>query len=540
MRILTFAACAAMAVAASGQTALDAYQLSQGDLKGTARFVSMGGAFTALGGDLSTMQQNPAGVGIYRSSDVGISLNVDMHSVKANGLTTDQTKVSVPNFGYIGAFRTGSETAPYFSFGVSYGRVASFDRKYSGSVGGVNSSLSNYVAGYTAAEGWTTNEIFGYNADYDPFYSSRAPWMSILLYNAYAINPSNDQQTDYEGLYNGTPGSMTFDVIEKGYVDEYNIDLGGNILNTVYWGIGFGITDIDYSNNTYYTESFEKATISTPDANGRTQGEGQFGLLSRKRMSGTGFNFKAGVIVKPVNELRIGFAVHTPTYYNIDYTADAQTNFRYVYSGTNSENLQGYFPTNSTYGAEDYFRWKLRTPWRLMAGVAGVIGNKAIVSLDYEYRACKDIKVRDDDGNEYGDVVSDVKTYYRGQSIIRVGAEYRVTPHFSIRAGYVWEQAPTSDAFRNGDYAVYTSGPDDTETQPSFIMDKGTRYITVGLGYNFRNFYVAAAYVNKHRESIWQGYTDYEGGANATRYYAPRAKLTDSNSQLVFSVGYRF
>ena len=52
---------------AMAQSPIDAYQLSQQDMKGTARFMSMGGAFGALGGDLSTLSQNPAGIGVYRS-----------------------------------------------------------------------------------------------------------------------------------------------------------------------------------------------------------------------------------------------------------------------------------------------------------------------------------------------------------------------------------------------------------------------------------------------------------------------------------------
>ena len=51
------------------QSAIDAYRFSQPDLRGTARFMGMGGAFGALGGDLSTLSQNPAGIGVYRSNE---------------------------------------------------------------------------------------------------------------------------------------------------------------------------------------------------------------------------------------------------------------------------------------------------------------------------------------------------------------------------------------------------------------------------------------------------------------------------------------
>ena len=51
----------------------DALRNSQVFYYGTARFMGMGGAFTALGGDLSSLSQNPAGLGVFRSSEVSIT-----------------------------------------------------------------------------------------------------------------------------------------------------------------------------------------------------------------------------------------------------------------------------------------------------------------------------------------------------------------------------------------------------------------------------------------------------------------------------------
>ena len=52
------------AVPVSAQTVYDAANIANKDLNGTARFVSMGGAMGALGGDISTIATNPAGIGI--------------------------------------------------------------------------------------------------------------------------------------------------------------------------------------------------------------------------------------------------------------------------------------------------------------------------------------------------------------------------------------------------------------------------------------------------------------------------------------------
>ena len=58
---------------------------------------------------------------------------------------------------------------------------------------------------------------------------------------------------------------------------------------------------------------------------------------------------------------------------------------------------------------------------------------------------------------------------------MRLGLEYRVTPQVSLRAGCSYESSPVTTTAVTGYTTngraidandVYTSGPDDTETQP--------------------------------------------------------------------------
>ncbi|MDE6173655.1 MAG: TonB-dependent receptor, partial [Bacteroides sp.] len=57
----------------NAQTIYDVTKMTEKDLNGTARFVGIGGAMGALGGDISTIATNPAGIGIYRSNDATVS-----------------------------------------------------------------------------------------------------------------------------------------------------------------------------------------------------------------------------------------------------------------------------------------------------------------------------------------------------------------------------------------------------------------------------------------------------------------------------------
>lgn len=548
IRILS-AIVATLPVLAYSQTAIDAFQLSHSDLRGTARYMSMGGAFGALGGDLSTLNNNPGGIGLYRKSELGVTLNIEASSIKsATSImtqSTSQTKVSVPNFGYVGAAWLGNDVMPYFTWGVSYGRIVNMNRRYKGQAR-MNGSLYNYVAQYS--DGYTSNQLSVEGTDNGGYSSpDYIPWLSILSYNGMAINPIGST-SQYQGPWqndhvnsNGdrTPstGISEFDVDEHGYVDEYAIDFGGNIMNTVYWGMGFGITDIELTQNTHYTEDIKNAVIMDPTAElGDLEiGNANTTLSNYKHIDGTGFNFKLGVIVRPINALRIGFAFHTPTYYNINQSSGADLNYDYTFFNPDGHNI------NYSGTPNEYRSWKLRTPWRMQVSAAGIIGTSGIISMEYEYRPYQNMNLRSDYGDELTNYNQDIKTYYKAANILRFGAEYRILPQLSIRAGYVHESTPTGTAISNNEVTVYTSNPDDTGTNPAYTLDNSTQYITCGLGYRYKNFSIDAAYVYKHRTSEYHSFTPNDAfdtaGLTATPY---QAKLTENYNNIVLTATLRF
>lgn len=241
------------------QSALDAYNISQPDMKGTARFMGMAGAFGALGGDLSTLSQNPAGIGIYRSSEFGLTLNLDCQSSssKAQGFQTDmsQTKFLLNNMGAVLTMRLPSYMFPNLNIGFTYNKGASFNRVYSGGIPRLSNSLSNYIAGEANGAGLTENDVVSTDK-YDPYNPNDgfapAPWLSILGYQGYLITPTGTgNDTHWYGQWgDGTSGSGRFNVEEKGSVDEFNIAVGGNISNVVYWGMNFDIINMKYTAQT--------------------------------------------------------------------------------------------------------------------------------------------------------------------------------------------------------------------------------------------------------------------------------------------------
>ncbi|MCM1336054.1 MAG: hypothetical protein NC187_06405 [Candidatus Amulumruptor caecigallinarius] len=522
------------------QTAVEAMQISRDELRGTARFMSMGGAFGALGGDLSTLSHNPAGLGIYRSSEVGVTLDIDIMSTKGESAlsseTQNHTRAYCPNFGYVGSWKTGSELMPYFNWGVTYGRVRNYNRRYRALMPMDGTSLSNHVASYSG--GYTGDEL--YSGDYlNPYIGSNAPWMSILMYNGAEINPTSTDT--YMGLAEQgyTTGSAGVYVDQRGYMDEYSINFGGNFVNKVYWGIGIGIIDVDMDRYTSYGESLDDANVpyQTNSGLGVRPGIADYTLDSYNHVWGTGVNVKLGVIVKPINELRLGLAVHTPTWYSLSSESSASVigDFSTTMSDGTVNRLRTDTYTND--GILDYFEWSLKSPWRFSVSAAGVIGTKAIISAEYEYRPYQSMRLSLPDGWDVNVANDDAKNYYQATNTLRLGAEYRVTPAFSLRAGYSYVSAPAKGSdevnslLANPDTRIDTDGFYDTGTTPSFRMDDSTNYITCGLGYRYQMFYIDAAYVYRSHKSTFYSWSSSQ---------APTASLTDHDSNIVLTAGLRF
>lgn len=522
------------------QSAIDALQLTPSDMRGTARFMSMGGAFTALGGDLSTLTQNPAGIGVYRRSEIGATLDINIMKATTDNLTGNfkdtKTKVACNNFGYIGVANL-SGTMQTFAWGATYNRIAQWDRVLSGYAPTSSGSLTNYIANYTSNAGYSPEDL-NFGDAYNPYMDSDCDWLSILAYNSALINPEINNSNVYNGLYhNGTNADAALDVRERGYIDEYSINFGGNISNTVYWGLGIGITDMSYTRETTYSESMENAYAYNNAAGGMIgNADAGYYLDNYKHITGSGWKMSFGLIFRPVNEFRIGAAVHTPTWWSIDHSYGGSVDYSYYDpSLPNSSD-------NPTSGNEETdwasFNWKLKSPWRFMVGVAAVIGNNAIVSVDYERQAYNNMTVKNAVYDYYGyldgydqnnDVNNDIKTYTRASNILRVGIEYRPTAQLSLRAGYNYQTSDIATEAENGTTQIITSG-----TDPSYSFEKDTQRFSLGIGYRFGSWYIDGAYMYTTREGNLHAYTNWDGNI------APSFKTKQSNSSIVLSLGYKF
>ncbi len=558
---------------ADAQSAIYGFRFSQPDMKGTARYMGMGGAFGALGGDLSSISTNPAGLGVYRRNEIGITMDVDIQSATSETQgaknTQNQTKFLLNNVGGVASWNLANALVPNINIGFTYNRAASFNRHFSGVVPTLSNSLTNYIAGNSNYEGVTVADVEtlfdkdGY-VIFDPYNPNdggfRAPWLSILGYDSYFITPTGDEdQPNWVGQWGTTTsGSGAFDVTTTGGANEYNIAVGGNIANKVFWGVDIGIVDLNYSMTAMWGENLQNAVVDNPK--GTENSAARWTLTNLYNASGTGYNVKVGFIYRPIQELRLGLSFASPTWYAINESYIASTNFNY---GVDIPDIKenNAVTNDGQWGLNSY---NFRTPWRLTVSAAGVIGRNLIISADYEWQRYNKMRFYNGGGNfyDYGydggyddwdwpyyapaQKVSpsvfntdpwyatngDIEDYYQSTSTLRLGAEYRITPRFSVRAGYSYVSSPVRTEAKDGSMLIYTSG-----TMPNYNMDNSTNYITCGLGYNFNNFYIDGAFVHKQMSSEYHAYTPDPANPQIP---SPTSKLTLSNNQIILSAGVRF
>lgn len=549
------------------QSAIDGFRFSQPDMKGTARYMGMAGAFGALGGDLSSISTNPAGIGVYRRSEIGFTMDLDLQNSKSTAdgysATQDQTKFLLNNVGGVASWNLNSDVMPVLNVGFTYNKAASFNRHYTGAMN-LSNSLTNYIAGVTNEDGVTVGDVS--TTDYfDPYNPNdggfEAPWLSILGYDSYFITPIGDaDQPQWVGQWGaGTSGTGAFDVLTKGSVDEYNIAIGGNFVNQLFWGVNVGIVDMNYSMTAQWGEKLNNAYVDDPEGNGGTNANTR--LTNYYNANGNGFNLKLGLIYRPIQELRLGFSFATPTWYSINESYLARTGFSYA--GPNIDKSDGAV-TNDNYWGENSYNY--RTPWKITGSMAGVIGRSLILSADVEWQLYGKSRFYDSDNSWYGGggydwdwddywyapsrseakkaspksyiddpwyaTNQDIRNIYRTQTTIRVGAEYRVTPRFSVRLGYAHSDSPVRSEAKEGNMLIYTSG-----TMPNYRFDNSTDYITCGLGYNFSSFYIDGAFVHKHQSSEYHAYTPDPANPQIP---SPSAKLGLDSNQIVVSAGFKF
>lgn len=492
-------------VTMQAQDLADALRYSNLQVQGTARAGAMGNAFGALGGDFTSVSINPAGLGIYRAGELTFTPTfgqIDVESTYLGNVMSDNLyKFSLNNLSYVAAIQTQDRSESglvNFNVGIGYNRLKDFNSEMIAGAGSVNGSFLDYAASYA-------NE-FGFDPDGQNSYTSE--FYEQLAWDTDLLLREDDTGTYWHDLEEAGYGQRQRKSISRqGSVNEYSLALGLNFNHKLYLGASLGITDVFYEESSQLLE--EDVNNSIPFFN-------EMEFASNLRTSGTGYNGKIGIIFKPIQQIRLGASVHTPTFYNLQdiFYTDMYSSVTY------DDGVTDEYEAGSPWDEYDY---DLETPMRATLSGAFVIAKAGLISIDYEYIDYSSASLRrGGDGYNFVDENDEIAQAYKSVGNLRLGGELRMTDEISLRAGY--ENYPS--AYNSEAFGV---------SQPN--SSAGLNVYSAGLGYRNAGFFFDVAYRYSVQES-----NDLLYPEPVTAIYSTpeMAQFDTVKNRVLFTLGFKF
>lgn len=543
MKKIFFSACllSLFMVHAHAQETYENTKLIDNDLNGTARYVGMGGAMEALGADISVINSNPAGIGLFRRSSGSVSFGLVSQDGASSFKYGNKTNASFDQAGFVYSMRDGRRT--FINFGFNYHKSKNFDYILNAASGlnGASQHKLSYMKALAnennldkTSSGWRGK--FAYTSQLDNLY-----------YNTLMMTSS-------DGFFYNDASRYEFGRAETGYIGEYDFNTSVNVNDRVYLGITIGIHDVHYTGHSLYNEAL---------VNLNNQTVGDITVNDERRITGTGYNASFGIIFRPVDAspFRIGLSVTTPTWYDLK-----TSNYTYLINNTKADGggkLQGDYPNYTT--GESY-EFKLFTPWKFGVSLGHTVGNYLALGASYEYADYSRLDTRVNDGYDvdyWGDVYehssSDepmnrhTRETLKAVSTLKIGAEAKVMPNLAVRAGYNYVSPMfKKEGYKDGNIDSYGSN---YSSATDYTNWEATNRYTVGVGYTLGKMSFDLAYqyaqTNGKFHPFADSYLDYtypgqnSNGNDVTMTesldnYANAVKVSNKRNQLLLTLTYRF
>lgn len=446
----------------------DVQRFAERQIIGTARYVGMGGAMTAIGGDPSAVQDNPAGLGLYRRGEIMLTVDgtIDQTCQNDSRDVYQRARFALPQVSAVWAWGNPSKQRGmiYNNFMFSIQRLANYNRDVL--VEGVGMGMVETICEKT--NGLAEEFLIDM-----PWNDEEVGWLSILGYEGYLIDPVVDNQwipaVDFS--------SGTLSVSETGSADQYTLSWAGNISNQWYVGLSLNIPTITYTKRTSLLETSRNNSAE---------------LKSMYYASGVGVSGAVGLIYRPIQSLRIGASLQTPTVMQLSLQTEGD-----MYSTIAGQKYDVLTPSSGSINTEIY------APLRTSFSVAGQMGNNALIAVQYDYAHSADME--------------DVHT-------LRIGTEAQAYRGLFINAGYVYESS-----FMNKELAVgldYNS----IRTDMDYRYTAYSQYASMGVGYRSNVLVAQVAY-----QYLWQTLHQY-----ATEMQPTPIDVQTRTHRIVATLAWRF
>lgn len=461
----------------------DAIRYSFYPQSGTARNMAIGSVMGSLGGDINATFVNPAGLGFYRTNEFVITPGFFLNNNKASFRNTDaeNTKSSL-GFGTTGwVFGHGkSNNSPNSSaFSIALTQTANFNNEVR--YNGLNnkSSFSEQFAEEFAKSGLSIDEVLNSNSAF-PYTS--APALYTYLIDTLTIG-GNVQVKGAPEYILDAGGALKQEMIKKtkGAITELAVGFAHNSNNKWFIGATLGLPLVNYTSNTFYRES--------DTSNNTSNFFKKFEYTDEFTTAGIGINAKMGAIYRPQDYIRLGIAIHTPTWMFLEDTRTTLLNTEIENPDTAFSVSSQTFTSNQP-GKAAYIQ---STPFKAIVSasyvfreVKDVARQRGFISADIEYVHHKGSRfssdnetVTDEEKIYYKALNQVVKKAYKGNFNFRVGGELK----FNIlmaRLGFAYYSNPYKDA----------------ELKASRTLLSG------GLGYRNKGFFIDLTYIHAMSKDV--------------------------------------
>ncbi|TKB96017.1 OmpP1/FadL family transporter [Pedobacter cryophilus] len=462
----------------------DALRFSQFQNSSTARMDAIGGYKSAIGGDLSSLYGNPAGLGMFSKSEFSFtpSLKLRNNDITFNSKNTSgsSSNVDLNNAGVVfhaKTYKKGDLNKGLLSlnFGIGYQKKSAFrnDFMYAGTTN--LNGLGDYFAETASSENATQSNL--------------TSAVNGAAYDSFLIEATSANPTRY--VPNTSTNSEQIQSVDRtGGSSSIDFTLGANVSNTVFLGASLGLSSFKFTS----TEMTNEVGLYAFNGNNFDY---DVNYNRNFNTDGSGINLKLGMILKPVSTLRIGLAFESPTWYTV--------------TDNYSEELNN--PLDNINGTDDYpFEYQLRTPTKLNGGISYFFGDKGFISADLGFVDYSSIQFTSSDSRTDLNTNTDIKQTYKNAINYSVGGEYRIQPNLLLRVGYQLTGNPYKN-LNNKDFEISAySG---------------------GFGYRFGAYYLDMSIINSNNKLFYSNYSLSDSSE-------PVSTIETRNNSVALTFGVRF
>ncbi len=492
----------------------DALKFSFYPQNGTARNLAIGGAMGSLGGDITATFVNPAGLGNFRTNEFvftpGFFLNNNKSNFRENNFNNNKNSFGIGPIGFIWGEANRYDPTTSQAFSIAVNRTANFNNTIQYKGYNNYSSVAEQWAEEISKSGKSIDDILA-----DPNYAYGAsPALYSYLVDTFRVNGNLQIKALPEFLLeNGKSLYQEKTIATTGGITEIAIGYAYNKKDKLLIGGSFGIPIVNYTNTTTFRETDTSSNI--------TNNFGYLNYVDNYSTTGAGINIKLGVIYKPKEFIRLGFAVHTPTYmFNLKDKRNSILE-------TNTEDYNGLATVSSntfTKGQPGESKYTMLTPWKLMVSgsyvfreIEDVRKQKGFITADIEYLNYGGAGFYS--ANENPD--QSEKDYFKSLNKV-ISNEYK--GNFNFRVG---GEVKFNIIMARLGFAYYTNPYKDAALKANKLLLSG------GLGYRHHGFFIDLTYVHSFNKDVDFAYRLQDKNNSF-------ASINNQRGNIVATVGFKF